>query len=312
MNTIDNNNSRILEQGGNCSPWSVTGDECKTAVSSFNVFPCVQLNFYNIHTEHENLDSTATGNFLEISHCREGRMEREYGNEFFYLSSGDLSITKNSGLKCTAYFPLHHYLGVSILVDLDRTPNCMSCILEDVNVTISELLDKYCGNTGCYIARSKPYIEHIFSELYDVPKSIQKGYFKVKILELLLYLSGIEAENGYVRHRAGSKEQKALARQICQHLTSHMDERITLSQLADLFHVSGTTIKTAFKEVYGISVYSYIRTQKMESAAILLRDTDKSVLDIALSCGYNNGSKFSNAFKTVMGATPIEYRNARV
>ena len=43
-----------------------------------------------------------------------------------------------------------------------------------------------------------------------------------------------------------------------------MDRKVTLNMLAETFHVSATLIKTCFKDVYGVSVYSYIRTQKME------------------------------------------------
>ena len=88
-----------------------------------------------------------------------------------------------------------------------------------------------------------------------------------------------------------------------------MDDRFTLEQLSEYFHVSGTQIKTAFKAVYGVSFYSYIRTQKMESAAYMLEYTDKSILEISGEHGYDNASKFANAFKTVKGITPTEYRS---
>ena len=40
--------------------------------------------------------------------------------------------------------------------------------------------------------RATPQMEHIFAQLYQVPQSIQRGYFKVKVLELLLFLSCLE------------------------------------------------------------------------------------------------------------------------
>lgn len=97
--------------------------------------------------------------------------------------------------------------------------------------------------------------------------------------------------------------------EISGYLTEHMDNRITLKKLSGFFHVSGTQIKTAFKAVYGVSFYAYIRTQKMESAAYMLEYTEKSILEIAGEHEYDNGSKFANAFKAVKGMTPTEYRN---
>lgn len=55
------------------------------------------------------------------------------------------------------------------------------------------LAEKFCCNGGGFAARSSPRAEHVFSELYSVPEEIRKGYFKVKILELLLFLSTLPA-----------------------------------------------------------------------------------------------------------------------
>ncbi len=105
-----------------------------------------------------------------------------------------------------------------------------------------------------------------------------------------------------------SKTNEKLAHEICRYLTEHMESRITIQMLSERFHVSGTGIKCAFKSVYGESVYAYIRKQKMLSAAKELKTTDKSVLEIAGSYGYDNGSKFAKAFRDCVGMSPLAYR----
>ena len=50
----------------------------------------------------------------------------------------------------------------------------------------------------------------------------------------------------------------------------------------------------------------------MQKAASLLKNTDKSVLEIAGIVGYNNGSKFAGAFRRVMNKSPNEYRKSFV
>ena len=64
-----------------------------------------------------------------------------------------------------------------------------------------------------------------------------------------------------------SKANEKLARDICRYLTDNMESRITLKMLSEKFHISGTSIKCAFKSTYGESIYAYIRKQKMLSAA---------------------------------------------
>lgn len=61
------------------------------AAAVYRVFPGVTAAFYNVHTNNS-FCQTVRGNCLEISHCREGRIECEFEDSFYYLSSGDLSI----------------------------------------------------------------------------------------------------------------------------------------------------------------------------------------------------------------------------
>lgn len=73
-------------------------------------------------------------------------------------------------------------------------------------------------------------------------------------------------------------------------------------------YVSPSQLKNCFYNVYGESIQSYIRGYKMRSAADCLRHTDQTVSEIARAFGYENSSKFSGAFRNVMGMTPTEYR----
>lgn len=87
-----------------------------------------------------------------------------------------------------------------------------------------------------------------------------------------------------------------------------MDTHITINSLALHFNTSSSTLKKTFRDAYGDSFFSCIRRQKMMSAAKILKDTNKTILEIAGDYGYENGSKFSAAFKKVMGVSPSEYR----
>ena len=276
-------------------------------VTEYSVFPGITLTYYNIHSPHCER-SDCGRDVLEINHCREGRMECGSGDRFFYLTEGDLSISLRRSSDPAPYFPPGHYLGVSIAIDVNSAPSCLSCLLEDVNVQPAALLEKFCGGGDCLVARSEQSIEHIFSELYSVPDSIRKGYFKVKILELLLFLSAMPVSREQRRRLSGKQSQ--LAKDVCLYLTAHMDSRVTIDGLAAVFHVSPTQLKTCFRGVYGTSVYAYIREQKMRAAAQTLANTDMTVLEIAGIYGYDNGSKFAKAFRDTFGISPNEYRSS--
>ena len=72
--------------------------------------------------------------------------------------------------------------------------------------------------------------------------------------------------------------------------------------------VSRTTLLTKFKKEIGESLGSYINSQKLKEAKILLKYSDKSILDISLALGYSSQSYFQNTFKAAFGITPRTYR----
>lgn len=105
-----------------------------------------------------------------------------------------------------------------------------------------------------------------------------------------------------------SKAQINLANNICEYLSDKIEQDIRVDDIAKNFHVSKTHLQNSFKGVYGVPVYSYIRNKRMQAAALLLVNTDLSVSEIAGKYGYDNPSKFSAAFRKIMGKSPLKYR----
>ena len=173
-----------------------------------------------------------------------------------YLASGDLSIQKNTENIRHRYCPLSHYHGVSVAIDMNRVPRCFSCILDDVFVSPEELEMKFCSEKPYSIMRENISIEHIFSELYSVPENIRKGYHKVKVLELLLFLSGLEYKGESEERRYFSRSQVTAAKEAKKYLLAHLDEHITITELADMLGISSTSLKICFKGVYGDTINS--------------------------------------------------------
>lgn len=284
-----------------------SGDACLEICKVFNG---VEVICNSVHLNFCNLAPESTGNLIEIHHCCKGRLEYQHGDELVYLMPGDFSISRRREKENICFFPLRHYHGITIIINEDTAPECFSCFLKDVNVQPVKVADKLCGKNGCFIIRNQSYIEHIFSELYSVPATHKKGFYKIKILELLFVLSWIDpAENG-ITSVSLPKAQVQLAKKAAEYLAQKMDQHITLEQLAGIFHVSRAHLCNAFKGVYGVPVYTYIRIQKMQAAALQLIHTDRAVIDIAVECGYDNPSKFASSFKEIMGETPLEYRRA--
>ena len=306
---IFGNRVEILKQDEDCTVYRIQEEDGDVVMTSYRVFDGIHLVYNDVHTQSCCIEKNETGEILQINHCIEGRIECSFQqDEYLYLEPGDMSISCMADAGHDSYFPTSHYHGITIMIDPEHAPECLSCILDDVDVRPSSLIQKFCSDKRCYVSRSADCFEHIFSELYSVRDCIRKGYFKVKVLELLLFLSGMEIDNSETEKRCYTKSQVELAKRTNRFIASHLSERITIDRLSTLFHVSPTQLKNCFKGVYGLSVYAYIRAQKMSAAARLLKTTDYTILDIANRFGYDNGSKFAKAFSDVMGMTPNELR----
>ncbi|NCC42938.1 MAG: AraC family transcriptional regulator [Clostridia bacterium] len=278
--------------------------------TTYHVFPGIDLIYKDVHGKKNSAKPSAGKNVFEISHCREGRMECEFESEFCYLAQGDMAIGRGDAFGLDSYYPGGHYHGVSVVIDTSCAPECLSCFLDDVNVRPQALAEKFCSASQYFVVRANSCLEHIFSEIYHVPDSIKKGYFKVKVLELLLFLTGMDIEKDCSPETFYTKMQVLIAKKVCGYLIENMDKHITISELSQIFHVSQTQLKLSFKGVYGASIYTYIRAQKMQAAARMLKQTNDTILDIAGQCGYDNGSKFAKAFRDAIGMLPNEYRSA--
>lgn len=188
-----------------------------------------------------------------------------------------------------------------LIIHPEQAPSCTSCFLGGVNVQLPELKRRFCGGEGHYVDRAPAELAKVFTQLYQAPDEMREGYYKVKVLELLLLLSQLEAGAGPSAERSATPAQAALARKVIAYVDAHCGSRITVEQLAQALHATPEQLRYSVGRVYGKPLYQCVRAYKMRVAGRLLRETGRTVMDVAAELGYENGSKFSSAFRDVMG-----------
>ncbi len=90
------------------------------------------------------------------------------------------------------------------------------------------------------------------------------------------------------------------------------NEEITLKRISDSLGYSEFYVSRRFKEISGMQFRDYLRYRRLAFALKDVRDTDKSLLDIALDYGFSSHEAFTRAFKEAYGITPSEYRQKPV
>lgn len=96
--------------------------------------------------------------------------------------------------------------------------------------------------------------------------------------------------------------------EIDQCIEKHNDEALTLSCLAHRLGYSEFYVTKKFKEISGMSLRNYLGHRKLTFALKEVRDTQTSILDIALNYGFSSHEAFTRTFKRSFGVTPSEYR----
>src|ERR1044071_2605055 len=77
----------------------------------------------------------------------------------------------------------------------------------------------------------------------------------------------------------------------------------------DLAKAAGLS-RAHFSRAFGVSPHAYLLTRRLERAAALLRNTDRSVVDVCLAVGLQGLGSFTTSFKRAYGMTPTAYRAA--
>lgn len=283
-------------------------------ISYHRVFPgicCADKEFYG--RDRVLRLQTPADHILVIEHCREGRVECGAEEALFHLGAGDAVIRRTDGSIRDIRFPAEHYHGIDIMIDMEKAPRSFGHMFQEVDIALGVLMERLHRSENAFLFfRQDPHMEHIFSELYSAPTSVRQGYRKLKILELLLFLTGMDGMRPAPVKRQLSMGQVRLAEEVRQYLMEHLMERQTIEQLCQRFSVSATRLKDSFRQAYGISIQAFVSEQRMLTAAERLKQTDRKVADVAGEFGYSNASKFAAAFQRVMGDTPAQYRSKQL
>lgn len=162
------------------------------------------------------------------------------------------------------------------------------------------------------IFKQNTFIKHFITSIQalmqgdgDLPAEIRL----LKIEELLLYLLRSDAER-FCSIQIITQDKEQL--QIKKVVESHVGHLITVDELAFLCHMSTSTFKRKFSEIYLTTPQKWLQTKKLEMSAELLMSSNESPSSVYMKVGYQNHSSFSEAFRKHFGSTPSDYQQERL
>jgi AraC family transcriptional regulator len=213
---------------------------------------------------------------------------------------GDISVTPAKTPFFARWDGDDHYLQISIT----------SCFIQDVarealdlNPDRLELLPEF--------RTRDPQIEAIAMLLLSELKQEHLGgklYIDslANVLAVHLLRQYSATKPNLTIYRGGLSERQLL--QVLDYINENLEREIKLADLAQLLDISQFHFSHLFKRSLGISPYQYLLQQRIERAKQLLKQTNRSIIDIALECGFNSHSHLTKQFRQHTGITPKAYR----
>ena len=250
--------------------------------------------------------------YIEILYIVKGSYQFEINLQNYILNEGDICIL-NSG-------DLHQIIG-------ERAKTLHDVVLFDPCILTFSYEDEFQEECVGPLVNNMLFMPSVFHKgtwehdiiFSDVKKLMQtvsdkkeSWYFNSKLLILdivsRIYNAGLMLPTDNVQ----SYEE----RQKIQHyksVISYMEEnygkKITLQNLADTIPCNSQYLCRFFKDIAGVSPIQYLINLRLNRACYLLEHTSKSVLEVALDCGFENVSYFIRKFKEIKGCTPKNYCN---
>lgn len=279
-------------------------------MSCIDVYEGIQVIYNDFHCFNAPSDRTDRGNrYIEINHCLKGKFECQYNRNYYaYLCQGDLAISCSSLSKLTHSFPLGYYQGVELLIEVDQAKNIP--LFKEFKIDLKLILKRLMSNKNIYIFKATKQIEHICLEMYNIEESVKREYLKIKVLELLLFLSHHDFGIITNEKRYYPKKQIEIIKAIKTELSQDLSIKINLEQLTNQYHINLNTFRKAFKEIHSKPVYQWLKEYRLEYSMELLKSTNKPIIEIANEIGYSNPSKYSAAFYQYVKMTPLQYRKS--
>lgn len=113
------------------------------------------------------------------------------------------------------------------------------------------------------------------------------------------------------QHQIPDTGNFAFAQKVIEYLERNIKEEISLEDIEKEVGLCKEEICRKFRRAVNLSVFQYLKQIRIEKAALLLTEDNKTVERIALECGFRSTSYFCKTFKETTGLSPLKYKNRK-
>lgn len=240
---------------------------------------------------------------VELVHVNKGMIYCDIDNEMLELFEGETIL-------------INSYVIHRLRSDKDFDITYIQIDLSNLNIhetgadcSIYEYINL--RNTLPYIVSQGGELTNIFQSLKSEAKKKSKGY-QLYMTGCFYHLAAFMSRNNLSTGRK-KYSQAAINRiiPVARHIEINYAVPLNLDSLSKLIPCDRYALCKYFKNATGGTVIDYLNFVRLKKAYDLLTNTDKTILEISLECGFASTQYFNRIFKQNTGCAPSKYRNAK-
>ncbi|HHG3505210.1 transcriptional regulator MelR [Vibrio parahaemolyticus] len=272
----------------------------------------------SLYSSGENIDIELRAPYAMPGYHWHGQIEINipFGDDVEYMFNGSPVVVKSGaiGLFWAAVphrltdpgkshnmgiinIPIHHFMSWTLERDFVNQIT-HGCVLESTSCSLVSEFE---------IARWAQEIKHASESRQQLAAEEIALMLKRMCLDGWELLSSNKQEKS--TKKGVSKHSQFYVSQMLEFIAAHHNQPLTNKDIAEHVGLHSNYAMNLFQRTMQMTIKQYITAMRINHARALLSDTDRTILDISLTVGFNSISRFYDTFQAQIGLTPTQYRN---
>ena len=221
----------------------------------------------------------------------------------------DLLLTRVPGVAFFVKDPQYRFVtGNQALLQLLGAASVDEIVGQtDVAFTADFLADAFRADDRSVLEEGRVILDQI--ELVPTPETLEwRCTSKVPLYDNQNRIIGLAGITRNINDSDAVYRDHPGMHTIVDYIQAHYQEGVTKADLAEAAGISISTLERLFRKMFGITPGQYARKIRLNAACQLIRDTNRSLVEIAAACGFSDQASMTHAFRSEIKITPNRYR----
>lgn len=267
-------------------------------VDNFKITKIKRESYFNMKSSHLH-------SIYEIYYLVSGTRKIFIDDSIYILNRGDLVFIPMNTIHKTAYINDKSHERIAVLFDDKTVPDIKNA---EMKISFKKLFK---SEPVIHISGThREYIEGLFNVMlneYNQQDRFSDINIRNCMQQLIIFLIRYKQYKNN-EYAPNINMNDSLMQEAARYIRVNYRKNISLEDVAEHVNISPTYFSKKFKASTGFGYREYLINVRLQQACDLLLETNMSITEIALECGFNDSNYFGDVFRRAKGLSPLKYR----